>query len=143
MILIWKVDTTMRGVAAAQSVYDAFAAEHPAGVFLLTVVEQDAPMPSSEVRAALAAFLSTGVNRTLFSAVAHEGTGFRAASVRSVVTGLAMLAKLPYPHKVFASVDQAARWFWMSSPIANAWGETALIEAVHDVRAQVGRVATA
>ena len=143
MILIWKVHTTMPGVDAAQRVYDAFAAEHPAGIFLLTVVEQDAPMPSSEVRAALATFLSTGASQTLFSAVAHEGTGFQAASVRSVVTGLAMLAKLPYPHKVFASVEQAARWFWMSSPIANAWGETALVEAVHDVRANVGSVATA
>ena len=36
---------------------------------------------------------------------ATKGTGFRAAAVRSVVTGLTMLAKQAYPHRVCSVHD--------------------------------------
>ena len=70
----------------------------------------------------------------MLSAVVHEGTGFRAAAVRSVVTGLAMMANLPYPHKVFATVDDAGRWLHMNSPVGKKWEARGLIEAVREVR---------
>ena len=136
VILVWRKDTTLPGVEAAQRVYDDLARENPGGIFLMTIVEFGAPMPPPEVRDALARFLASGAGRMILSAVAHEGTGFRAAAVRSVVTGLAVLAKLPYPHKVFATADEAGAWFWVNSPVARAWGERAklLVDAVLEVR---------
>lgn len=136
VILVWRNETTLAGVSAVQKVYDELAALHPQGIFLVTVVEFGAPMPPPEVRDALAVFLANGSGRMILSAVAHEGTGFRAAAVRSVVTGLAVLAKLPYPHKVFATVDEASAWFWVNSPVARAWGERAktLADTIGEVR---------
>ncbi len=136
VILVWKQETTLAGVNAAQKVYDDLTKANPSGVFLLTIVESGAPMPSSAVRDALARFLATGNGRTLLSGVAHEGTGFRAAAVRSVVTGLAVIGQLPYPHKVFATADEAAAWFWVNSPVARAWGEQGkmLVDAVDQLR---------
>ena len=67
-------------------------------------------MPSSEVRTALARFMTEGARVIRSSAVAFEGAGFRAAAVRGVVTGLTMLARQPYPHKVFATMTDAAQW---------------------------------
>lgn len=139
VILVWRKDTTLAGVEDAQRVYDGLAKEHPNGVFLMTIVEFGAPMPPPDVRDALARFLASGAGRTILSAVAHEGTGFRAAAVRSVVTGLAVLAKLPYPHKVFATADEACAWFWVNSPVARTWGDRgkALADAILDVRQRV------
>ncbi|MEO8801082.1 MAG: hypothetical protein ABI551_24535 [Polyangiaceae bacterium] len=138
VIIVWKQETTLAGVDAGQKAYDDLAKANPSGVFLLTIVESGAPMPSSSVRDALARFLANGNGRTLLSGVAHEGTGFRAAAVRSVVTGLAVLGQLPYPHKVFATVNEAAAWFWGNSPVARAWGEQGkmLVDAVERLRAR-------
>lgn len=40
------------------------------------------------------------------SAICFEGTGMRATIVRSVVTGLTIMSQPPFPHKVFASLDE-------------------------------------
>jgi hypothetical protein len=107
---VWKRDTTAEGVEALAQTYREHAARYPSGVYLLTIVERDAPMPPTEQREAVAVFLRSGSGRTRMSAVVIEGTGFRAAAVRSVVTGLAMLVRLPYPHEIFGSLEQAAKW---------------------------------
>ncbi len=108
---VFKKETTLGGVRTIQRVYDELAGQNPRGVFMLTIVEERAPLPVVEVRDALAKFLASGAGRSKKSAVVHEGSGFRAASVRGVVTGLAMIARLPYPHKVFSTPTDAARWF--------------------------------
>lgn len=108
--VVWKRATTLAGIEKLSSVYKEQAVRYPDGIYLLTIVEPTAPLPPPEAREALAIFLRSGGGRTRLSAVVHEGNGFRAAAVRSVVTGLAMLVRLPYPHEIFATVDQAARW---------------------------------
>jgi hypothetical protein len=133
-ILVWRRETTQAGVDALHTEYDKLTQKYPGGVFLLTIVEQGAPPPSSEIRKALAKFLARGAGRTILSAVVHEGTGFRAAFVRSVVTGLAVMTDLPYAHKVFATVEHASGWFRTNSPAARAWRERELVEAANEVR---------
>ncbi|HEY6877594.1 MAG TPA: hypothetical protein VI299_06220 [Polyangiales bacterium] len=108
--VVWKRETTAEGVEALTEAYREQTARYPSGVYLLTIVEKDAPMPPVEQREAVAVFLRSGAGRTRMSAVVIEGTGFRAAAVRSVVTGLAMLVRLPYPHEIFSSLEQAAKW---------------------------------
>ncbi len=138
VVAIYKHETTVAGVASVKRVYNTCVAAHPGGVFLITIVEQGAPMPPSEVRDLLANFLEGGTGKTLMSAVVHEGSGFRAAAVRSVVTGLAMLARLSYPHQVFGSVEVAARWF------ASASGLNAdeLAEAIAEARSRATQSST-
>jgi len=111
VIAIFRHETTLGGVRVIQRVYDEHARVFPKGVYMLTLVEQSAPLPGTQERDALAKFLASGAGRTRMSAVIHEGTGFRAAMVRGVVTGLTMVARLPYPHKIFATLEEAASWF--------------------------------
>jgi len=73
-------------------------------------IPTEAHPPPSEAREAVAIFLRSAAGKVRMSAVMHEGFGFRAAAVRSVVTGLSMLVRLPYPHEIFATVEQAANW---------------------------------
>jgi hypothetical protein len=95
------------------------------------VIGESAPLPSAEARA-----LSATVLRRLplaFSVVTFEGAGFRAAAVRAVVAGISLLAKVPYPYKSFASIEDASTWVAMRT---RADGEAsvpakALMVAVH------------
>jgi hypothetical protein len=108
---IWRVNTTVDGVRHLQSGFDALARETSGGLGLLTVVEAKAPLPPADARKALARFLSSASPRIKLSAVVFEGDGFRAAGVRGVVTGLTLMARPSYPHKIFSTVLGACQWF--------------------------------
>lgn len=109
LVIIWRVRTLVSAVDAISRAYDALIVDCPEGIGLLNIVEQTAPMPTSDARERIAAFLreSTGIKA---SAVAFEGTGFRAAAVRSVVAGLSLLARQPFPHKIFPTLETASDW---------------------------------
>jgi hypothetical protein len=144
VILVWRKDTTPVGVRTLQEAYDMHAAQFPGGVFLLTIVEEPAGTPPSQAsRTALATFLQRAARAMILSAVVHEGTGFRAGVVRSVVTGLALVSKLPYRHRVFATVDEAVAWFREGSDVARRWGARELQDVVAEVRERVARAAIA
>src|SRR5258706_3022512 len=106
-IIVWRKQTTMEGVERLMGLCKAFAADRTS-FFLLTVVEMNAPLPDAKVRERLAAFLAEQGPKIKRSAVVFEGSGFRAAAVRGVVTGLTMLARVPYPHKGVGAAREAA-----------------------------------
>ncbi|MEK7705362.1 MAG: hypothetical protein AAB426_10415, partial [Myxococcota bacterium] len=105
----------------------------------LTLIEQSAPMPSAEARAAVAKGLADPQIGTRCSAVVFEGEGFRSAAVRSVVSGLTLLAKPPYEHKIFANIGEASIWLAATAKDAMGWSVTSLEvrDAASDLRAQV------
>jgi hypothetical protein len=103
--VVWRRDTTVDGARHLQRACRDFAKAHPRGIGLLTIVAEQAPMPSAAARQAVAEFLAHGSSYIKCSAVVMEGAGFRAAAVRSVVTGLTMLAKQAYPHRVCSVQD--------------------------------------
>jgi len=108
--VVWKRETTVAGVAKTEKVFRELYQRHSSGLYLMTIVEEGALMPNAEARETVAVFLRSVAGKLRMSAVVHEGSGFRAAAVRSVVTGLSMLVRLPYPHEIFATVEQAAKW---------------------------------
>lgn len=139
-ILIWRNETTMDGVRALNERWDDFIRTHPSGAGVITIVEPDAPFPEAHVREALANFMRRSSSSMKSSAVVHEGTGFRAAAVRGVVTGLTLLARQPFPHRIFATVPDGCRW------LAGSLRETApelaydpdqLIEAIRELRQRI------
>jgi hypothetical protein len=131
-IVVWKVDTTEAGMKRVAELFRA--AKLPDRVGMLTVVDQAANMPSAEARALGAAFLSRNATRIVASAVVHEGSGFRAAAVRAVVTGLSMIARQPYPHKVFPEVQPAASWLCQAGVSGHGLSAPALVRHSMAVR---------
>jgi hypothetical protein len=107
-IVIWRHETTMAGALALRRECLSFGDSHPQGIVLLTIIEERAPMPPSEPRAEIATFLRDASPHIKASGVVFEGSGFRAAAVRSVVISLTMLAGQSYPHKVFANLVETA-----------------------------------
>jgi len=136
VLLVFKQETTALALGAVRRAVEQVAAKHEGAVFILTVVEERAPMPPSATRDAMADLLKSLARSVELSAVVHEGAGFRAAAVRSVVTGVGLVARLPFPHKVFATVTDAANWYGPNSRRTLSWHSKALIDAVAELRSR-------
>ncbi len=108
-LIIWRGMTDLDAVDLSRKVTQELGQTHSDGVGLLTIIEKAAPMPPGEARSQIAEFFSSATYIKA-SAVAFEGEGFRAGAVRSVVAGLTMLARQPFPHKIFATLKEATDW---------------------------------
>lgn len=141
LVVIWRNETQLGAVRSLASHLAQFAEVPPKGCALLTIIEAGAPMPSAEARSELARFMTDAASRLKSSAVAFEGAGFRAAAVRGVVTGLTMLARQPYPHKIFSTVQEAAQWLSSSMQVtAQATVDApALITTIQSLREQIAK----
>ncbi len=136
---VWRTHTTTEGTQQVRSLFSDFIATHEMGVGVLTIIEPGAPLPSSEVRTALARLLSDNSDKIRCSTVVFEGSGFRAAAVRSVVAGLTLLARPNYPHKVMASTSEAADFLAESlkRTLKTTWRTSDLQEAIRQLRIQL------
>jgi hypothetical protein len=108
--VVWRHETTVEAVRQLDEAVAELARSHPKGIGMLTVVAEGAPLPPSAARKAIADLLTASTSFIRCSAVIMEGSGFRAAAVRSVVTGLTMLAKHDFPHEI-CDVEGAVRMF--------------------------------
>jgi len=109
-LTVWCDKTTVEGVQEGRRIFAEHLKANPSGVLVLTIVDERAPMPDGEARDALGELLKSGAKQTKKSAVVFEGAGFRAAAVRSVVTGITVFSRPPFPHKIFGTVDEATQF---------------------------------
>lgn len=137
-ICCWRVRTTMEGAGELQAHCEEFGKSRSEGIGLLTIIEANAPAPENDARAAIADFLGTA-HYIRGSGVAFEGTGFRAAAVRSIVSGLTMLARQPYQHKVFDAVPTTMNWLIpeLSEHLPIDYSATQAIDAVERFRGRI------
>jgi hypothetical protein len=136
--VIWRRETTASGAEDLRTKCGEFARANPRGIGLLTIVETGAPLPSSAERKSIADFLAGGSSFIRCSAVIFEGSGFRAAAVRSVVTGLTLMARQAYPHKI-CDIEEAIRMFCEILPTATgrAVSPAAMRSSLADLRADI------
>jgi hypothetical protein len=93
LLLVWRARPTLAGVRAAREAMTRLSGAHEGGIGLLVVLERHAPLPEAPVREAMVSALR-GLGTRLVAMVAlHERTGFAAATVRSVVVGLALVTR--------------------------------------------------
>ena len=108
--VVWRHERTLEAVRQLDEAVAELARSHPKGIGMLTIVSEGAPLPPSAARKAIADLLTASSAFIRCSVVIMEGTGFRAAAVRSVVTGLTMLAKHDFPHQI-CDVEGAVRMY--------------------------------
>ena len=108
-IVLFRVHTTVEGADDIRETGMRLGEEHPNGIGMLTIIEQHAPAPDGQARAKLAD-LMRNADYIKASGVAFEGSGFRAAMVRSIIAGLSMIARQPYPHRVFSNLPDTLDW---------------------------------
>ena len=137
-IVIWRQNTTLVGASNLRSQCEKFALQHPEGVLLLTVIHDGAPAPASAERAQIASFLKSA-EYIRGSAVVMEGTSFRAAFVRGVVTGLTMLAHQPFPHQVCSMAQAGALFARVTQGADVAFEPQAFERGIAELRGRIER----
>jgi hypothetical protein len=87
---------------------DALGKQCRLGTGCLLVIRSDVPPPNEEARAYIKRELSR--SSMLAAAQVVEGTGFRGAAMRSVLTMIQLAIRPPYAMKIFDSVKTGAVW---------------------------------
>lgn len=132
-VVIWHDQSTTEAVLNLQRLCRELSAAWPGGIFGLAIVEERSTPPDSEGRAALASILRDHQS-VLATAVVLDGTGFRVSFVRSVATGVTLLARQATPLRV-CSMAEAARLFSQAALKAGTQVDSErLSEVVADLR---------
>jgi hypothetical protein len=122
---------------------DAHFKRWPGGVATISVLEPSAysSMVSSEEREEISALARDYTARGV--ALVIEGTGFRPAAVRVMISGVYLVTRVSYPRKIFSTVTEGSAWL-TSSASAGAPGAVdspSVLDAVEVVRKAITRPA--
>lgn len=140
LIQIWRRGTPLESARMARAAARRMAAEQAGAITSIVIVEPTAEMPDSMARAELSGMAIDQTTRMACVALVHEGTGFRVAMIRAVMTGLMLVAKQTFPHGVFAEVDQACAWM-AANPRLDADDMAMLPRVVENLRAMMSQCA--
>jgi len=75
-----------------------------------TVISRVAAAPSEEAKAEIRKVMTRHEARIQGVAYAVEGAGFSAAAMRSALTLISLVARYPYPQKIFSTVSESSTW---------------------------------
>lgn len=132
VVLVWRGTTNMERARRAMAVLRDAATEHAStGIASLVVVEPRAATPDSDTRPVFAAGMRECGSRLHGVAYVVAAKGFRGAAVRAAISGLSLLAREPYPTKVFTSTGDAAAWL---APTLGGIDDAHLMAAAEYVR---------
>ena len=141
--VVWMGEVEVRTTELIQTRLRAHGESQPNGrAALFTIVEETAPLPDGKGRTALSNILRFCADEVFASAVVMEGDGFRASAVRSVATGLSIVARQPFPHRVFRKVQDGAQWICSCFDGANPPTVSALFGVVNAIRSKQVVIAT-
>ena len=116
-LAIWRTKPT-EALFEAQRLGLAAAVGHsPGNVAFLCVVESTADPPDQKVRDASAAMISGHGKSLAAVACVIEGSGFRAAVTRTVLSGIALVARNAAPTRYFENVRTASTWLGERIPL--------------------------
>jgi len=105
------------------------------GTGTLLVINSDCKPPSDEART----YIRTELANSSMVAAAQvvEGTGFRGAAMRAVLSVLQLASRTRYPMEIFSGVDEGARWLCseLRTRLGRAPEPLLLVNAVRTLRA--------
>lgn len=109
VVVLIRPKLTLRGVTAIEGAFDQIA-ERDAWIAYLAVIVPDVKSFDSEAQRRLSNAVGKHTDHTSGAAIVYEGTGFRATTVRSVLTAIHWASRAKHPLKVFATVGSALSW---------------------------------
>lgn len=107
---LWNTKPTLALFEEQRAALEACTRRYPGQTLFLCVVSASADPPDKPVRDASALMIKEHAADLLGCACVIEGTGFRAAITRSVLTGMTLLARTPVPIAFFERISGAAEW---------------------------------
>jgi hypothetical protein len=110
LFLVWRYETQAAAYIRARATLAELGALHSRGVGVMQVIEPTAVPPDAAARAEFPKMLDLADQFVKHFSIVHEGTGFKAAAVRTITSGVYLLSRRKFPHEVFSSLDVAAQW---------------------------------
>lgn len=108
LVAVWRYHTHYEPFRRCLHWAGLLAERHPEGIGVLHVVEVSALPPEAPTRRLFTELLQLPAVRHY--SVLHPARGFKAASVRGVITGSFAMARTRAAHSVHASLDEVSRW---------------------------------
>jgi len=109
-VALWRVAVTPVTAAKQKECLDLVVNRHPGKASFLCIVEPGTQPPDDELRKASSTMINShGANLKCVACVI-EGTGFKAAITRSVLSGIVLLIRNPVPLKMFGTVPAGTEW---------------------------------
>src|ERR1700733_15244187 len=110
LAVIWRGAVTEEALHQIGERITALTQRHPGKCGYINVIERDSPAPPAPLRKiAMSDLARAGKSLSCLGAVI-EGNEFRAALVRAVMTGMALLRPQGQPTKFFKTVADMSSW---------------------------------
>ena len=109
-IALWKSKPTRLLFEIQRTELAKVVDAHRGTAAFVCVVQEGTPDPDEDVRKASSEMIAGHGASLAGVACVIEGSGFRAAITRTVLTGIVLLARAPAPTKFFENVQGAATW---------------------------------
>lgn len=118
-VALWRKKPTRERFEIQRNALDAAVKKNPGRTVFMCLVEAGTEPPDDEERKASSAMI-TGHGADLNAvACVIEGSGFKAAISRTVLSGIMFLIRSPSPIKYFESTASGAAWLSQYVPIGN------------------------
>lgn len=134
-VLVWWGAATAQRASLAAASMRAFAAARPRGCVLFTVITPTATPPDSSVRPIFSKAMRDAADHIRGAAYYVPIAGFKGAAVRSVITGLALLAGERFPTTAHGELPHAAAW--AMGRLASGWNASWRAEQLSQVVEQL------
>ena len=128
-IALWRGQPTWRLFKAQHDSLVAVVARHPGRALFLCVVGPDSDPPSQDIRDASSAMVSELGTDLAGCACVIEGSGFRAAITRTVLSGIALFVRSPAPVRFFETTALACGWLESLAPPGSLRGLSGRVDA--------------
>jgi hypothetical protein len=109
-VALWRKKPTPERFRIQKQYLDEAVRARPGEVAFLCIVEPGSEPPDEDVRKASSEMVSAHGTNLKCVALVIEGTGFRAAITRSVLSGIVLVIRSPAPVKYFDTPSSAAEW---------------------------------
>jgi hypothetical protein len=137
-VLLWRKVVTESRFQIQREAIEYVAEHYPGEASILCVIEPTSEPPPQALREAASALLTRLAPQLRCVAYVIEGSGFRAATIRGVLSGIERLRPNAYSTRYFANVGQAAAWIG----VQNGTKSMSLVDAAHRLRARMDAVYT-
>jgi len=132
-VAVWNSKPTMALFESQRAALAATVMRHPGRALFLCIVSSKADPPDQDVRDGSAKMIISHDRQLAGCACVIEGSGFRAAITRTVLTGITLVMRTPSPFGFSDSVTGGCQWLGQHSPRGSLAG---LVEEIARVRAQ-------
>ncbi len=110
LLTVWRGDITVGALETSRVASHDLHARHPDGLVVFNVVSHLIPVPDGPVRRKASSVLGETGGHVRCTATVIEGEGFWVSTARAVVATITLLSRASHPHRVFATIDEAAQW---------------------------------